>query len=160
MKLITEPYFNWKDAREDLKQHVFEYHVSSMAQLHAFVKTHTEPGNRIDMTIQSTGTERITKNRKILSSIIESLIFCGRQGISLRGHRDDETCREDNLNMGNFKELLAFRASCGDNLLDDHLRSCKKKMRHTYQKHHKMNCFYVLRSSYKIQLCMRFEISR
>lgn len=35
-KLITEPYFNWKDAREDLKQHnVFEYHVSSMAQLHA-----------------------------------------------------------------------------------------------------------------------------
>lgn len=28
--------------------------------------------------------------------------------------------------MGNFKELLDFRASCGDNLLDDHLRSCKK----------------------------------
>ena len=97
-----------------------------MAQLHTFLKSYTDPKCRIDVRIRTTGEERIERNRTILASIIKTLIFCGRQGISLRGHRDDETCRDNSSNMGNFKELLDFRASAGDELLKEHLVSFKK----------------------------------
>lgn len=33
--------------------------------------------------------QQIQDNRERLRQIIESLIFCGRQNIALRGHRDD-----------------------------------------------------------------------
>ena len=74
-KLISEPYFNWKDAREDLMQHsVFDYHLSSMAQLHTFLKTQTDPKCRIDVRIRTTSEERIERNRTILACIIKTLI--------------------------------------------------------------------------------------
>ena len=82
-KLISEPYFNWKDAREDLMQHsVFDYHLSSMVQLHTFLKTQTDQKCRIDVRIRTTSEERIERNRTILASIKKTLNCCGRQGIS------------------------------------------------------------------------------
>jgi len=38
--------------------------------------------------------------------ILDSLLFYARQGIAIRGHREDE----DSLNKGNFLELLTLRA--------------------------------------------------
>ena len=74
-KLISEPYFNWKDAREDLMQHsVFDYHLSSMVQLHTFLKTQTDQKCRIDVRIRTTSEERIERNRTILACIIKTLI--------------------------------------------------------------------------------------
>ena len=35
--------------------------------------------------------------------------FCGKQGLPLRGRRDDSTC-SDSGNKGNFLELVHFRA--------------------------------------------------
>ncbi|KAK3104654.1 hypothetical protein FSP39_007252 [Pinctada imbricata] len=126
-KLISEPYFNWKDAMEDMKEHsTCMYHLSSMAKLHSFIGTHRNPNQRIDLSIRYAESERVKKNRQILSSIIKTLVFCGRQVIALRGHRDDESNRETSSNMGNFKELLQFRADAGDVILQEHLRSCAK----------------------------------
>ena len=34
-------------------------------------------------------SERIVENRSKLSSIVKTVIFCGQQNISLRGHCDD-----------------------------------------------------------------------
>jgi len=34
----------------------------------------------------------VAKNEEKLKSIVETVIFCGRQGIALCGHRDDHTC--------------------------------------------------------------------
>ena len=56
--------------------------------------------------------ENIARNRKILESIIDTIILCGRQCLSLRGHRDDSTALDDvDHNPGNFVELLMFRYS-------------------------------------------------
>ncbi|XP_060855528.1 zinc finger MYM-type protein 1-like [Metopolophium dirhodum] len=41
-----------------------------------------------------------------LSNLLDSLLFCGRQGIGIRGHREDES----SLNKGNYLELLNLRA--------------------------------------------------
>ena len=40
-----------------------------------------------------------------MSLIIRVVEFCGRQGIALRGHRDDGDIFNRDFNQGNFKEL-------------------------------------------------------
>ena len=49
---------------------------------------------------------------------------CGRQGIALRRHRDDQTHVESNplSNHGNFLALLQFRVQAGDEVLGHHLK--------------------------------------
>ena len=44
-----------------------------------------------------------------LESIADCLVYCGKQGIALRGHRDDNTANES-ANKENFKALLLFIA--------------------------------------------------
>ncbi|WAR19287.1 LOW QUALITY PROTEIN: ZMYM1-like protein, partial [Mya arenaria] len=41
------------------------------------------------------------KTRLIMTGIVDTVLFCGRQSIALRGHKDD---------MGNFKALLKLQA--------------------------------------------------
>ena len=48
----------------------------------------------------------VDENREYVKNIVKTLIFLGRQGISLRGHRENE----ESLNRGNFLELLMFQA--------------------------------------------------
>ena len=49
-------------------------------------------------------------NQIVLKSIIETIIFCGRQALSLRGNRDDPQFYDSlsleftSVNMGNFLE--------------------------------------------------------
>ena len=94
-KMISEPYHNWKDFSEDVKKHAsHQYHLNSMLLLQNFVSTHNNPETRIDCTINEQNRIRIEKNRKILSSIVKTIVFCGRQGIPLQGHRDDDTVME------------------------------------------------------------------
>ncbi|XP_078679460.1 52 kDa repressor of the inhibitor of the protein kinase-like [Branchiostoma floridae x Branchiostoma belcheri] len=53
------------------------------------------------------------------------LELCGRQGLALRGHRDDSTA--DPLSIkGNFHALLQPRVDAGDEALKDHLDRCAR----------------------------------
>lgn len=67
-----------------------------------------------------------TANRTFLKSVISCLEVCGRQGISLRGHRDDATCT-DSLSQGNFKALIELRIEAGDGALSSHLKTCSSR---------------------------------
>ena len=75
----------------------------------------------------------VAKNKEKLKSIVETVIFCGRQGIALHGHRDDHTCLKDlqHTNPGNFIALLDFRINSGDTVLADHLKSCGRNAFYT-----------------------------
>ena len=66
---------------------------------------------------------QIAENRQKIKSIVETIIFCGRQNVPLRGHRDSalELEHDETANGGNFWALLQFRASAGDLVLRDHL---------------------------------------
>ena len=128
-KIISEPYDNWKDTVADLKHHAScEYHCNSMARLESFVRSSENPAARIDTNINSGSAMLMEQNRNILKSVLACIEFCGRRGIALRGHRDDDTHVELNTNMGNFynKELINFRVDAGDKVLQDHLKHCSK----------------------------------
>ncbi|KAL4122041.1 hypothetical protein QTP88_014447 [Uroleucon formosanum] len=52
----------------------------------------------------------VADNRAYLKCILDSLLYCARQGIAVRGHREDE----DSSNKGNFLELLTLCANDND----------------------------------------------
>ena len=106
--MVKKPYTNWKKAREDLKIHnVTETHVLSTAKKTAFMKTYMKPDERIDNIMSKHVKDTVQKNRTFLTSIIKCIELCGRNGMALRGHRDDSTML-DKSHQGNFKSLLDF----------------------------------------------------
>ena len=56
-------------------------------------------------------------------------MFCGRQNIALRGHRDSSFA--ESSNHGNFKALLSFRVDSGDDVLKEHLFSAPRNATYT-----------------------------
>ncbi|GBN48476.1 hypothetical protein AVEN_210074-1 [Araneus ventricosus] len=62
--------------------------------------------------------EKVTKNRYVLTKIIDCILFCGAFELALRGH---DEC-EDSLNMGVFRGLINFSAEL-DSSLKDHFTS-------------------------------------
>ena len=126
---IDRPYQNWKDAIEDLTRHChLHYHLKSNAKLNAFLQTYQDPVSRIDQRLSTKTSEQVEKNRRFLMSVMRCIEYCGRQGISLRGHRDDEG--STNSNQGNFRALLDLRVSSGDEDLKSHLETCAKNARY------------------------------
>ena len=123
--MITTPYSNWKDAKGDFDKHVnLQYHRDSKSKMDSFLQMMRNPSLVIENRVRLEEEQQIVKNRRFLTSIIKCLEVCGRQGIGLRGHRDDAT--SDALNQGNFKALLNVRVDAGDTELRDHLETCAR----------------------------------
>ena len=124
--LVSRPLVNWKDAVADLKAHSqLQYHIASESKMEAFLQVCADPSKRIDVSLSKRIGERVEKNRKIITSIIKCVELCGRQGIALRGHRDDST--SSTLSQGNFKAVADFRAQAGDVALQEHLKTCSSR---------------------------------
>ena len=49
-----------------------------------------------------------------------------KQGLLLRGHREDSKHLEESMNCGNFLEVLEFRCEAGDKNLSTHFESCHR----------------------------------
>ena len=77
--------------------------------------------------LNSIVASQININRQKLASILKTIIFCGHQNITLRGHRESST----DSNPGNFKSLLAFRVDSGDEILKYHLESAPRNALYT-----------------------------
>ena len=59
-----------------------------------------------------------------MSSLLKTIIFCGRNNIPLRGRRDDDPTNESL--QGNFQALLNFRIDSGDEVLQNHLENSSR----------------------------------
>ena len=67
----------------------------------------------IDQQLSTIRQRVVAENRKKIKSIAETIILCGRQGIALRGYRDDwkqlsDPSSSSSSNPGNFIALLQF----------------------------------------------------
>ena len=72
--------------------------------------------------MQDQGSILVQRNRLKIESILKTIVFCGKQNISLRGHREQADAAPD-TNPGNFHALLNFHVDAGDSVLEDHLKS-------------------------------------
>ncbi|EFN72295.1 hypothetical protein EAG_11531, partial [Camponotus floridanus] len=75
------------------------------------------------LQINTKAKKKADENRKKLRTIIQTLKFCGRQELALKGHIDSGrlTLEEPTHNDGNFRALLRFRVQSGDEVLKEHL---------------------------------------
>ena len=123
--LVTTPFRNWKKAVERFAEHNnVEYHQLAAEKAENFISTMSDPSKAIDSKLNKDREQQIKTNRQILSSIVSTVLFCGRQGLALRGKRDDGVLQEEN--RSNFNALLTFRIESGDELLATHLKTCDK----------------------------------
>ena len=133
--LIEQPLTNWKKATEKLIAHFSsaKYHVEALEIASNFTSIMNNKTPSIRHQIDSIASQRIQQNRIVLRSIIDTVILCGQQGISLRGHRDDYTSVSSNpdQNHGNFLELLNFRVRAGDLVLKQHLSTAARNATYT-----------------------------
>ena len=133
--LINRPLTtNLQKASQKLREH-FEgigsdtakkYHLEAVEKAETFKKVMESKQMPVDRQLSKIQALTVAKNKEKLKSIVETIIFCGRQGIALRGHCDNHTCQGDvpHANPGNFIALLNFRIKSGDTVLADHLESC------------------------------------
>ena len=101
-------------------------HQNSTAAMESFKSQLTGKSQRIDVIIDTKKKERIQRNRAKLLPILKTIIFCARQNIAFRGHRDSKYLDDRSNNSGNFQALLEFRVDSGDKILEDHFKSAPK----------------------------------
>ena len=127
-KLITTPYTNWRKATNYLFSHAdeCEYHKTSHNKFDAFLNTQNNPSIRIDQRMTNSASETVERNRRFLKSILRALEYLGRQGLALRGCRDDGAALgDDAINKDNFKALLDVMSHT-DDPLRNHLETCAR----------------------------------
>ena len=129
-QLVNTPFKRWTKLSDVVGQHSLKkYHHDTLVAAENFKRTMTS-NTPIDQQIDSQRLERINTNKAVLQSIAETIHFLGKQGLPLRGHRDDSTA-DPAANKGNFIELLSFRGGVGDSVLAHHLDTCKKNARYS-----------------------------
>ena len=71
----------------------------------------------IGVQLNNKVSEQVRENREKLKPVVAAIVFCGRQNIALRGHRDDSTALQDERNNpGNLQALLGFLSEQGKNV--------------------------------------------
>ena len=115
-----------KFAAHDSKQ----YHSIAMAKMDVLKSTTVHSESSIQSCIKKIHESEIIKNRFVLKCIIEAILFCGRQCISLHSHRDNSTAGCD-CNRGNFLALLDYSVKSGNASLAKHLQEAGKNAMYT-----------------------------
>ena len=100
------PLTNLK-ALETLHKHADkEHHKVAIVRAEEFEKSMSGQQPDIQQMLSKSLADRIATNRQKLSSIMKTILFCGRQNIPLRGHRDSALDVERDVdefhNHGNF----------------------------------------------------------
>lgn len=122
-KFVTTPETNWTKALTEIKEHATkDYHRNASVKAENFVCNMTKPNTSIRGKVDADLQQNINDNRKVLGSVVKTVMLCGRQGLALRGHRDDGVLNPDNTS--NFNALIEFRIESGDEILRKHLQSC------------------------------------
>ena len=127
---MSEPYQDWEDLHEDIKNHAFiEYHLNSTTHSNKFMRIMNNPEKGIGVAISEKDKEKFEENREILTCIIKCFEVYGRLGIGLKDRREDSSI--SSFNNGNFKELPGFRANSRDNTSRKHLDAGKRNAMYT-----------------------------
>lgn len=115
--LVNRPFSNWVKISSTLKSHSqLAYHRDSL-QLADVTKTAIEnPATRIDAMTNTALQSRIDTNKHILQQIVRAITFLAKQGLPLRGDKENIRCASKQ-NPGNFLALLKSYAETDPILL-------------------------------------------
>ena len=117
--LVKKPMKNYKDAINILSQHASKaYHKLAHSQAENFVSVQKSSTGNVIEQMSHHRAKQAKQNRKVMASLLSVIKLCGRQMLSLRGHRDygriEDPTNEPSENEGNFRALIRFRIDSGD----------------------------------------------
>ena len=121
-------------AKQTLREHSVQLHHKKAAEDAAVFLGQMERGHlSIQQQLQCQAVLAVQRNRSILTFILKTIVFCGRQNIALRGHRGESATHIDDSehNPGNFQSLLQFRLDAGDEMLREHFSTAGKNAQYT-----------------------------
>ena len=125
---------DFKHAIETFNKHSDKkYHRDAIIVMDNFVKSMSGQTQSISVQISDATRKLVERNRQKLRSIVETIIFCGRQNIALRGSFESYSDVEERTskNHGNFWALIKFRISAGDTILQDHFATTSRNATYT-----------------------------
>ena len=135
---FCQPFKKWSDANRNFKKHTGKcglssicLHSSTAETLLSIQEQLSGKSQSIDVLVNVNRRNKISENRKKLIPIVDTILTCGRLGLSFRGHRDDSQYHPEvgsfsRGGVGNFIELLNMRVRAGDVGLEEHLKTSAK----------------------------------
>ena len=119
-QLVSSARTNFHKAASALERHVTQAsHCLATSDLAIFLAAASCHAGSVQTRVISGAAQIRAQNRAKLRMIVKTLLFCGRQNIPLRGHREPATRDLDlatlpvDSNPGNFLALLHLLASSG-----------------------------------------------
>lgn len=133
-QFVTTPFKCWTVFSSNANAHAAtNYHRDAMTKMNAFIAGYENPSQTVDTALNREARHIMESNQKVLESLLKVVMLCGKQGLSLRGHRDDKVFWEvdsGDSNEGNFIQLVRFRAET-DTILANHLSKAPKNALYT-----------------------------
>jgi len=128
-KLVAKPFSNWKNAIESFNEHAgHKFHLAATRRAQNFISVFENKKKVVFESLDSGRKALALQNCAKLNLTVKTVIFCGHQGIPLRGHADMVTLtlpdNDPTVKDGKFRVLLRFRIDTGDAALKEHLESC------------------------------------
>ena len=117
--LFRSPLDCWSKALDKLKDHATKSPIHATATIRAtqFRRCMENKTESIDVQLNNKVSEMVRENREKLKPIVAAIVFCGRQNVALRGHRDDSASLQDaGNNPGNLQALLGFLSEQENNV--------------------------------------------
>ena len=97
-------------------------HQHAAEQADFFKQNFRNPAKRIDSRLMKQNVQQEEENKEILRQIVLAVEFLAKQGLPLRGHRDDKVnFANEDINRGNFIAVLQLLAKRND-ILRKHLQ--------------------------------------
>ena len=129
-QLFTTPYTNWNNAIANFTRHQTKspVHLLAVPKFTSFRKIYINKKS-VPVNVQMNEKDRtqIEENREKLRIILRAVLFCAKQNVALRAHRDDSKHYQlDGNNPGNFQELLHLICVTGNSLLENHLKNAPR----------------------------------
>jgi hypothetical protein len=106
-KLVAKLFSSWKNAIGSFNEHAgHEFHLAATSRAQNFISVFENKKKDIFESLDSGRKAQTLQNRAKLNPIVKTVIFCGHQGITLRGHTDTGTLPlpdgDPAVNDGNF----------------------------------------------------------
>jgi len=134
-QFVSSPFKMWVVQSQKMLAHAkLGYHLTAMARMQEYLTRYAHPATAIDVASNRKVQQNMENNVNVLESLFKIVLLCGKQGIALRGHRDDKINwfeqDEDDCNHGNFNEIVRFRAET-DETLRKHLQNAPRNAKYT-----------------------------
>jgi hypothetical protein len=121
-------YSNWKKQYSNItKDEKSESHINAKVALVVFLQ-----GRSIDSCLEQHEKSEILRrkreviaNRNIMKHVVDTVVYLGKQGLAIRGHRESITDGPE-VNKGNFLESLNY-LSTYDVTIENHLEKVRNQ---------------------------------